>query len=92
MSHSQEDIKKQAKVYVGVFLALGVLTLLTVAVSYLHLPLIPAIVIALLIATFKGSLVAGFFMHLFHEKPLISWVLLLTIFFFFVLLILPSLR
>ena len=92
MSHSQEEIKKQVKVYVGVFLALAVLTVLTVAVSYLHLPLIPAIIVELAIATFKGSLVAGFFMHLFHEKPLISWILLLTVIFFFVLLIIPSLR
>ena len=92
MSHSPEAIKKHVRIYVGVFLALAVMTALTVAVSYMHLPLVPAVAVALLIASFKGSLVAGFFMHLFQEKPIISWILLLTIFFFFACLIIPSLR
>jgi cytochrome c oxidase subunit IV len=34
------------------------------------------------IATFKGSLVAGYFMHLFSERKAIHWVLMLTAFFF----------
>jgi cytochrome c oxidase subunit IV len=91
MSHSPEEVKKHVKVYVAVFLTLAVLTIVTVAVAYLHLPMIPAIAVALLIATFKGSLVAGFFMHLFQEKPIVLWILLLTVFFFFHLLLIPVL-
>ncbi len=53
--------------YVGIFLALVTLTILTVKVSYYDFG--PAnIAIALLIATMKGSLVATFFMHLRHDK------------------------
>ena len=48
-----------------------------------------AIALALFIATIKGSLVACFFMHLISEKKLIIWVLILTVAFFFVLLLVP---
>ena len=50
-----------------------------------------AITIALIIATMKGSMVAGVFMHLSHEKQLIYGALLLTAAFFFMLLFLPVL-
>ena len=67
-----------------------VLTLVTVAISYLHLPVRQAIMVALLIATVKGSLVACYFMHLISEKKLILWVLVLTVVFFIVLLLVPA--
>jgi cytochrome c oxidase subunit 4 len=53
--------------YVGIFLALVFLTIVTVKVSYYDFG--PAnIVVAMLIATMKASLVATFFMHLRHDK------------------------
>jgi cytochrome c oxidase subunit IV len=53
--------------YVGIFAALVALTILTVKVSYYDFG--PAnIIIAILIATCKASLVATFFMHLRHDK------------------------
>jgi cytochrome c oxidase subunit 4 len=92
MSASDADaIRKQTKVYIGVFLALMVGTILTVAVSYFHLPVAAAILVALVIASFKGSLVAAFFMHLSHERKVIYWVLLLTVAFFIALMFIPSL-
>jgi cytochrome c oxidase subunit 4 len=86
-----DAIRKQTKVYIGVFLALMIGTVLTVAVSYFHLPVAAAILVALVIASFKGSLVAAFFMHLSHERKVIYWVLLLTVAFFIVLMFVPSL-
>lgn len=86
-----ESIKKQTRAYLQVFGALMVLTLLTVSVSYLHFPTALAIAIALGIALFKGSLVAGVFMHLFDERKAIYWVLMLTVAFFLVLLFWPTL-
>ncbi len=53
--------------YVGIFVALVVLTVLTVAVSYFDFGE-ANILIAILIATMKASLVATFFMHLRHDK------------------------
>ena len=87
-SHSI-DFHKHVRAYILVFVSLMVLTLVTVAVSYLHLPIRQAIAVALLIATVKGSLVACYFMHLISEKKLILWVLLLTVVFFIVLLLVP---
>jgi cytochrome c oxidase subunit 4 len=53
--------------YVGIFLGLVSLTVLTVKVSYYDFG--PAnIIIALVVATMKASLVAAFFMHLRHDK------------------------
>jgi cytochrome c oxidase subunit 4 len=89
-SHDAESIRKQTRTYVMVFVALMVLTVLTVAVAYFHLPVALAIGIALVIALFKGSLVAGFFMHLLDERKLIYWVLILTVVFFLVLLFYPT--
>jgi cytochrome c oxidase subunit IV len=84
------DIDRHVRIYITVFVALMVLTIITVAISYLHLPIAAAVSIALLVATIKGSLVACYFMHLISEKKLIYAVLLLTIVFFVALLSLPA--
>ena len=85
------DIDRHVRVYITVFVALMVLTVITVAVSYLDLSVPMAVTVALLIATVKGSLVACYFMHLISEKKLIYAVLLLTAAFFVALLVLPIL-
>jgi len=85
------DIDKHVRIYITVFVALMVLTIVTVAISYLHLPVHLAVTVALLVATVKGSLVACYFMHLISEKKLIYAVLLLTLAFFIALLALPTL-
>lgn len=88
--NSPEHIKAETRVYLLVFASLGVLTLMTVGVVYwVHVPEKWAIGVALTIATIKGFLVAGFFMHLMSEKRLIYSVLALTVVFFIVLLLLP---
>ena len=69
------DIDKHVRVYITVFVALMVLTIVTVAVSRVHLPVPQAVAVALLVATIKGSLVACYFMHLISEKKLILAVL-----------------
>jgi cytochrome c oxidase subunit 4 len=56
-----------AQFYWGIFGALVILTLLTVRVSYYDFGS-ANIVIALLVATAKASLVAAFFMHLRHDN------------------------
>ena len=86
-----EEIRKHVKLYIGVFVALMILTVLTVAVSYLQLFVPLAITVALIIAVTKGSLVASFFMHLISEKRPIYWALLLTVAFWVALMFLPLL-
>jgi cytochrome c oxidase subunit 4 len=85
------DIDKHVRVYITVFVALMVLTVITVAISYLDLAVPLAVTVALFVAIVKGSLVAGYFMHLVSEKKLIYAVLALTIAFFVALLALPVL-
>jgi cytochrome c oxidase subunit 4 len=84
------DIDRHVRVYITVFVALMVLTMVTVAISYLHLSVPLAVTAALLVATVKGSLVACYFMHLISEKKLIYAVLILTVVFFVALLALPA--
>ena len=90
-AHSADDLKKHVRAYILVFVSLMALTLVTVAVSTLHLPVHQAIAVALIIATIKGSLVACYFMHLISEKKVIYGVLVLTALFFIALLLLPVL-
>jgi cytochrome c oxidase subunit 4 len=92
MEHaSPEAIKKHVRVYIAVFAALAALTIVTVSVSYLHLPFEKAVVVALFIASIKAALVALFFMHLISERMVIFSILAITFFFFLHLLILPVL-
>ena len=83
------DIDRQVRVYITVFVALMVLTVVTVAVSYLDLSVPLAVTVALAVATVKGTLVAGYFMHLISEKKLIYAVLVVTVVFFVALMTLP---
>lgn len=78
-----ESIRKEKNIYLAIFAALGVLTVVTVLISRVHFGSHAMnIFIALGIAAIKATLVAGFFMHLLHERKFIYGVLLLTIFFF----------
>ncbi len=83
------DAQSHLTVYRNVFLALLVLTVVTVAVAGLNVGTGAAVGIALLIAAFKGSLVANYFMHLATERKLIYMLLVLTVAFFLALMIIP---
>jgi cytochrome c oxidase subunit IV len=74
-----EEIQKHVRTYVLVFASLAVLTVVTVAVAYLHLSIVPALIVALFIATVKGSLVAAYFMHLISERKVIYSLVILTV-------------
>jgi cytochrome c oxidase subunit 4 len=90
-AHDHVDLKKHVRTYLLVFGSLMVLTLVTVGLRYLDLPVVPAIMIALAIALLKGSLVACYFMHLISERKLILIIMLATVFFFFGVLLGPVL-
>ncbi len=90
MSESEAArVKEHVRVYVMVFGALAVLTVVTVAISYLHLSTALAISVAMVVASVKAGLVGGFFMHLVSEKKVILWLLLLCAAFFVFLMALP---
>jgi len=91
MHSDQEAIKKSIRSYMVVGALLLVFTGVTVAANSFHLAVPAAITLALIIASIKGTMVASVFMHLSHEKKWIYGSLLLTAFFFIVLLFLPLL-
>lgn len=88
--HGEAEVKKYVRTCMAVFSTLMVLTLVTVGISYLHLPTPAAITVALIVASVKASLVALFFMHLISERHAIYYVLGLTATFFAVLMYMPS--
>ena len=87
--NSHHSIEKYIKTYINVFIALGFLTVVTVAVSYLEVSFIEAFFIAMTVATIKGSLVLGYFMHLMTERQMIIWILAATAISFLILMFLP---
>ncbi len=82
-------VKEHLRVYVMVFVALAVLTIVTVAISYLQLSTALAITVAMVVATVKASLVAGYFMHLLSEEKVILYLLVLCVAFLVFLFFLP---
>jgi cytochrome c oxidase subunit IV len=81
--HGTHDVSKAVRTYLIIFGALIMGTILTVWASYIDFgsPGIN-IIVALVIATIKGGLVVGFFMHLIDERQVIYGVLGATVFFF----------
>ena len=84
-----EDIQHHVKDYINVFIALAILTVVTVAVSFLDVSFIEAFFIAITVATIKGSLVLSYFMHLLEEKPAVIWILVTTMVTFLILMFIP---
>jgi cytochrome c oxidase subunit 4 len=70
MSEHTQNPKAEAAVYLKTLLGLLVLTGITVGASYVNFGSSSInVVVALTIATIKAILVALFFMHLLHDKP-----------------------
>jgi caa(3)-type oxidase subunit IV len=81
--HTAEEMRHHIRRYLIVGVALICGTLLTVWASLIDFGSREYnIIVALIIATAKGFLVAGFFMHLISEKKMIYTVLAFTAFFF----------
>jgi caa(3)-type oxidase subunit IV len=88
--HSEaDDIRKHVRTYWKIGAALYVFTVITVAVSQVHLALPFAVLVALVVASMKGYMVASVFMHLNHEKQWIYGALLLTVAGFIILMTVP---
>lgn len=87
---SVEDIQKHVRIYMVVFASLAVLTIATVAVSYLDVSVPVAVLIALILASIKGSLVACYFMHLISERRMIYAILIFSFLFLLVMILIPT--
>ncbi len=85
-THDAAAFRRHIRQYIAVFVALLVATVLTVAVSYVHFGAedshVGNVTVAMIIASVKAALVAGFFMHLVAEKRSIYTMLATTGVFF----------
>jgi caa(3)-type oxidase subunit IV len=88
INSSPEAIRQGTRKALVVFGVLIVLTVLTVAISRVHLGALN-MPVGLAIAAIKASLVGAYFMHLISEKQLIFSVLILAAVFFLVMMGLP---
>jgi len=81
--HDDHDIAAHIKTYIGVFIALLVGTVITVAMYYVHFESMAlTVAVALFIASIKSFLVAAYFMHLIAEKKAIYGILVVSAIFF----------
>jgi caa(3)-type oxidase subunit IV len=79
MASGHEDLQKHVKTYVKIGIILGVATIITVALSYYEFPTHGMnIIVGMIVAAIKASLVGLIFMHLNHERSLIYKVLVFT--------------
>lgn len=76
---AHDEHRPDVAMYIKVFGALMILTLVTVAISKVHLPRPQAIGLGLFVATIKAGLVAALFMHLWGENKLIHKALWITV-------------
>ena len=88
-TESAEAFKKHIRGYLLVFVALMVLTVVTVWTASWKVSVPLGIALALVIACTKGALVATVFMHLKDEKPIIFYCVLLTAVLLLAVLLLP---
>jgi cytochrome c oxidase subunit 4 len=91
MHSDPESVRKSVRSYITVFVMLMIFTVITVAASRFHFGVPIAITVALVIASIKGSMVAGVFMHLSYERKWIYGALILTALGFAILMLVPSL-
>ena len=74
-----EHVLRMRKMFLVVYGALVVGTVLTVAMYYVHFEeMWRTVAVALLIASVKGSFVAAVFMHLWHAQKSLGVILLYT--------------
>ena len=89
---SNHNLEHSKSVYFKILLILFLLTIVTVGASYVSFGTVAlGIAVGLLIASFKGFLVAGNFMHLLDEVKSIYWILILSAIFFIPLFFIPLL-
>ena len=89
MHSDPESVRKSIRLYLTIGVSLLIFTAITVAANRFHFVVPIAIAVALVIAIIKGSMVASVFMHLNNEQRWIYGALVLTVFFFIVLMCLP---
>ena len=69
--HAPEHTHPSPAKYVGIAILLAVITAVEVALYYITMPEWLVVVLLLVLATMKFAMVAGFFMHLKFDSPML---------------------
>ena len=72
--HAPEHTHPSPTKYVGIAIFLAIITALEVALYYITMPEWLIVVLLLILATAKFAMVAGFFMHLKFDSPMLRRV------------------
>jgi cytochrome c oxidase subunit IV len=75
-AHSADQIAHEERRYLQIFLVLGVLTAMEIAVIYMPVPHLAIAFSLVVMAATKAALVALYYMHLSNEKPTLMWIAL----------------
>ena len=92
MSGTQEDVLKMVGIYKKLFLVLTIITILGIGITFLHMPVWLAIVLAFGIIAIKSKVVIDAFKHLLTGRNVLILTIALTGVFLVALLILPLLN
>ncbi|MGO8795771.1 MAG: cytochrome C oxidase subunit IV family protein [Candidatus Sulfotelmatobacter sp.] len=84
--HSTSEKSSPLKLYFGIWATLLILTFATYKVAYVELGPFNSVV-ALVIATIKATLVALFFMHVWHASEKLTKLVVIAAIFFLMLLL-----
>lgn len=82
---SGQSFAEMKKSYLKIFLSLMVLTALTVAVTTIHFGDTANVVVGIIVAVLKASLVAYIFMHLKFDNKRLRYFVIVPLFFFVVM-------
>ncbi|MDA0839489.1 MAG: cytochrome C oxidase subunit IV family protein [Planctomycetota bacterium] len=80
MSDEHHDEHDHNPIFRKVFITLIGCTVLTVLVSFWDMGTAMNLIVGILIATFKGSLVAAFFMHLYWDGKIDKYFFIIALF------------
>jgi len=88
-----EEIVREERRYLQVFFWLFVLTALEIAVTYLPLPKVATGGMLVLLAGTKAAMVGLYYMHLVHEKKMLTYIAVTpaVLCVFLILMLLPDL-
>ena len=75
-THTPEELAHEERRYLQIFLVLGILTALEIAVIYMPIPHLAIAACLIIMAATKAALVALYYMHLVNEVKTLTWIAL----------------
>ena len=74
--HSAAELDQEERRYLQIFFYLAVLTAAEIAVTYAPMARVAIVLLLVVLAATKASMVALYYMHLVNEKRTLTWIAL----------------